>query len=835
MTDETTTLEHASNDNDDENDPTTTTSSSAPHRDPQQDYERPAPTSRRNVTQRSGNDLLADLASNLEIPENLNDAEAAAARFDVSPYRLWLLFQSVDENRDGYITKQELAHALTSASSTNHNNQSQNIGAIHIVDKKTPSGVSIVDKKEEIKDKRQVDDGQGEDENHIHDDDDDSSSGVETMPLQDIKALDELFDRVVCNDQDGGVAQPLSKLGNSERSIDDDDQTEEQNNQCLPSSNNVGISFPQFCRIMRYLWLQQLLNTHLDNLRDTENEYSFECVDYSSGYYRQKKITGNVSEKRTRDFFTAPRHGHARMRWIDVPSGTFSKSSLKKKFDSLQRNQKDSFRITILRLAVKYRFHPTSIEDAIDLEYQEPKVNSFEHSLLDLGNFHCGTISWLKNAGIWNVAQDTPIVQQMGDWDLDMSPNKAITLPPPSIPKPAPHARATSGGTFNTYHKEAAMQGRISNVPDFVIAEGEDGISMNEGRHYFITIPMFELSRRSQTSLDLYKETSDLIHPMQVQPLIIEVIEATVGIFVASQPDANLVVTCSTKWRPTRIKPFKEYLRGNNANTKRTSRGTSASRRRKRMSRDRPDGTGSFDDWDDASDNDDYSVDFGDEDKANGDGDESEVDRLMQAMLQDEKRALERVKGLLKKRHSIQRHRNSNWLMHAIIDAVVDNLVPISKIYEAQLQRLSTRIFELQHRLSREEVKEIIVMKRDLEWLQRELRPFGRVIRHLIDDRNIGIEVTHYLEDIEDHLLRTLEELSSFASECVSLKDEYNAYLDRRMNDILYVLTVVTTLVVPGQFLTGYYGMNCKLHHWSVTWLFCMCTVPVREKEIPSV
>ena len=182
-------------------------------------------------------------------------------------------------------------------------------------------------------------------------------------------------------------------------------------------------------------------------------------------------------------------------------------------------------------------------------------------------------------------------------------------------------------------------------------------------------------------------------------------------------------------------------------------------------------------DWDGDS-NGSSSVDFGESNDSSDDAKsgDSETDRMILAMLQDEKPALERVKQMLKKRHSIQRHRNSNWLMHAIIDAVVDNLVPISKIYEAQLQRMSSRIFELQHRLSREEVKEMIVMKRDLEWLQHELRPFARVMRHLIDDRNIGVEVTHYLEDIEDHLLRTLEELSSFASECVALKDEYNAY-----------------------------------------------------------
>lgn len=429
---------------------------------------------------------------------------------------------------------------------------------------------------------------------------------------------------------------------------------------------------------------------------------------------------------------------------------------------------------------------------------------SFEHSLLDLGNFNCGTISWLRDAGVTDLDEDTPSYQQLGDWaqDLKQSPARqrkdqhqrsAQTLP---LPRPRPNVRASSTASFNSYHKEAEAQGRVSNIPDFVMAEGEDDINMNEGRHYFITIPMFELSRRSQTSLDLYKEASDLLPAMQLQPLMIEVDEATLGIFVASLPDANLVLTCSTKWRPTRIKPFKDYLRAMNGTL--NSR-QSTSKSQNKHSTGKPRGYGSFGgDWNENSDDDDDS----------SSGKEDDGDRLIQAILQDEKPALERVKDLLRKRHSIQRHRNSNWLMHAIIDAVVDNLVPIGKIYEAQLQRMSNRLFELQHRISKQEVKEMIVMKRDLEWLQHELRPFARVIRHLIDDRNIGIEVTHYLEDIEDHLLRTLEELSSYADECTSLKDEYNAYLDRRMNDILYVLTLVTTLVVPGQFFTGYYGMN---------------------------
>jgi len=492
------------------------------------------------------------------------------------------------------------------------------------------------------------------------------------------------------------------------------------------------------------------------------------------------------------------------MRWIDVPSGTFVPGTDKYQHQQQIDSQREYFRITMLRLAVKYRFHPTSIEDAMDLDLQEPKVNSFQHSLLDLGDFDCGTISWLRDAGRHHRSGANRDHANnnctAGSTTNEAPPTGLADTTKPSLPPPRPLVGANSTTSFRSFHRESTTGGEI---PDFVIAEGEDDVNINEGRHYFITIPMFELSRRSQTSLDLYSEASDLLPLIQVQPLTIEVNEATLGIFVASQPDSNLVVTCSTKWRPTRIRPFafRDNRRANARQRKAIVTSRSQSNMAERQDNAKPGVR--FHDW---------GGDFSSSDSSGSvgaaDASEDIGDSMIEALLEHEKMSLERVKNLLKKRHSIQRHRSSIWLMHAIIDAVVDNLGSISKIYEAQLQRMSIKLLELQHRLSRQEVKEMIVMRRDLEWLQHELRPFARVIRHLIDDNNIGTEVTHYLEDVEDHLLRTIDELTSFATECVSLKDEYNAYLDRRMNDILYILTLVTTLVVPAQFFTGYYGMN---------------------------
>eukprot|EP00439_Symbiodinium_sp_Y106_P044937 s4810_g5.t1 len=72
----------------------------------------------------------------------------------------------------------------------------------------------------------------------------------------------------------------------------------------------------------------------------------------------------------------------------------------------------------------------------------------------------------------------------------------------------------------------------------------------------------------------------------------------------------------------------------------------------------------------------------------------------------------------------------------------------------------------------------------------------------------IDPDVTRYLEDVEDHLNLFLEEVSRIIGVCNSLRDEVNSYRDRQQQKVLYVLTLVTTLVMPTHLLTGIFGMN---------------------------
>jgi Mg2+ and Co2+ transporter CorA len=114
------------------------------------------------------------------------------------------------------------------------------------------------------------------------------------------------------------------------------------------------------------------------------------------------------------------------------------------------------------------------------------------------------------------------------------------------------------------------------------------------------------------------------------------------------------------------------------------------------------------------------------------------------------------------------------------------------------------------------------------------VRPCINVIRHIINDPDLAedddgssgdgggksntngvgdrllkkIEIKQYFEDIDDTLNLYTESIEHMAGLCDSYNSEFTGYGDKRMNDILFVLTIVTTLFVPAQFFTGVFGMN---------------------------
>ena len=77
-----------------------------------------------------------------------------------------------------------------------------------------------------------------------------------------------------------------------------------------------------------------------------------------------------------------------------------------------------------------------------------------------------------------------------------------------------------------------------------------------------------------------------------------------------------------------------------------------------------------------------------------------------------------------------------------------------------------------------------------------------------IPPSNDSVEIRHYLEDVLDALEGLIEQLQRQANQCDLLFEEHYAYTDREQSNVLYTLTLITTLTAPMVTASGYYGIN---------------------------
>ena len=106
----------------------------------------------------------------------------------------------------------------------------------------------------------------------------------------------------------------------------------------------------------------------------------------------------------------------------------------------------------------------------------------------------------------------------------------------------------------------------------------------------------------------------------------------------------------------------------------------------------------------------------------------------------------------------------------------------------------------------------IQTIKRDIINLRRSIWPMRELVNKLLhlEHSFISTETQIYIKDVYDHLIQTNDLVESFRDVSSGLMDVYLSNINIRMNEIMKVLTIVSTIFVPLTFITGLYGMNFK-------------------------
>lgn len=176
------------------------------------------------------------------------------------------------------------------------------------------------------------------------------------------------------------------------------------------------------------------------------------------------------------------------------------------------------------------------------------------------------------------------------------------------------------------------------------------------------------------------------------------------------------------------------------------------------------------------------------------------------------------IVGDLADEFSFQRQGNSLTLLYTMINKCMAEIEAVTSAYRSRLGWFQVMLQVQEWQLERKYIRRLLSTQRELEKLTQLIRPCSTVLRHLItflDSPKLEsmvseqrTEIKTYLEDSSDQLGVMIEDLGELSTLCKSYYIEYDTYQDQRMNRVLYWLTLVTTIFVPLQTMTGLYGMN---------------------------
>jgi magnesium transporter len=172
------------------------------------------------------------------------------------------------------------------------------------------------------------------------------------------------------------------------------------------------------------------------------------------------------------------------------------------------------------------------------------------------------------------------------------------------------------------------------------------------------------------------------------------------------------------------------------------------------------------------------------------------------------------------------RKKNADYLLYRLIDIIVDNYYTVLDAIGQKIEQIEDEIYKGQ---SAHEFRRIQQLKKDLIYLRKALYPLRDAMSKLIKDESGFIDSSNsrFFGDIYNHVAHLIDSLDTYKDLTSGLMDIYINTLNTRMNEVMKVLTVISTIFIPLTFIVGVYGMNFDFMpelrwQWSypIVWIF---------------
>ncbi len=157
------------------------------------------------------------------------------------------------------------------------------------------------------------------------------------------------------------------------------------------------------------------------------------------------------------------------------------------------------------------------------------------------------------------------------------------------------------------------------------------------------------------------------------------------------------------------------------------------------------------------------------------------------------------------------RTRGADYLAYAIIDTGIDAYFPMMEKLGDRIEALEELIVsQASHDSSTNHANKIHQLKLEVLAIRRSVWPMRDSINTLVRDMSpfISEDCRVYIRDCYDHLSRIIDLVEMYRELSTDLLNIYLSAVNNRMNEIIKILTIITSLFIPPTFIAGVYGMN---------------------------
>ena len=170
------------------------------------------------------------------------------------------------------------------------------------------------------------------------------------------------------------------------------------------------------------------------------------------------------------------------------------------------------------------------------------------------------------------------------------------------------------------------------------------------------------------------------------------------------------------------------------------------------------------------------------------------------------------------------RSRGPDYLMWALLDAILDH-------YLAALAQMEEKVAAQDEALTQPDttvsLSDIHALRTATHFLYRTVRPMRELIVTLqhTESELLSPALTPFLRDLYDHSWHAIETADRLRESVTAMREYHQAILAQRMNEVMKVLTALSTVFLPLTFVAGVYGMNLQMpeYEWPWGYAFVWC------------